>query len=209
MTVSYASNGGIVSSASAATLTAVVPAANLGDSFWAILAIANNAVVAAPSTWSKVTQNNPSAGFTVGLFTKFAASTNPVFSWTGAAACAVLVIRYKGVVSGASFGAHDSPSTGTTNPHTSASFTSTFNNSLAVAFDIQLSATAQATVPTGFNGDVSLGDATSGISFAEWSKTLGLSGTASPAISVTEQAVAWFEMQFELPEDPLPGQICI
>jgi hypothetical protein len=209
MTVSFASAGAIVSSASAATLTASLPTANKGDAYWILLAIGNNATVSAPSGWSKIVQSNPSASFTVAVFQRTATAANPVFSWTGAAACAVQAIRYVGETQSAAFGAHDSPSTGTTNPHTSASFTSTANNSLAVAFDVQFSATAQATTPAGWTGDLSNGDATSGIAFAEWSLQLGPNGTASGAISQAETAVAWFQMQFEIQEDPLPGQICL
>ncbi len=209
MTVAFASTGSIISSASAAALTPVRPSSNAGDVFFAMIAILSNATINTPAGWSKLFQTNSGVSFTAALYEAAATgSSNPAFTWTGSVACAAQIVRFVGTKFPAN-GANGGPVAGTTNPHTSTALTTTFNNSLAVAFDFQSSATAQPSVPAGWSSLFANGDATSAIAFAAWGKTINLSGTSSGAISQNQTAVAWVEDQMEALEDALPGQVCV
>jgi hypothetical protein len=161
------------------------------------------------SQWTRRLQQVPGGTtFACGLFFAIAAPSmaNPVITWGTAAACAAQAFNFTGMAGG--FGVLGGAGTGTANPHTSSSLTSSAANSLVVAFDFQLSLTAQGTTPTGWSSLWANGDATSGMAFAGWSIALTSVGSASGAISVTEGAVAWLQVQHELLLD-LQGQINI
>ncbi len=210
MPVTFIAVGTKGASSSAATRTVALPAADAGDLFFVMISIASNATISTPSGWTKLQQTNSGASFTGALYWKIATGSdaNPVFTWTGAVANTAWAVQFRGTIPSA-IGTNGSTGSGTTNPHTSGSFNSTDGESLAVAFDFQASATAQPSTPAGWNFDAAQGGATSSMAFAVWDLQLGASGSASGAISQNQTAVAWFEVQYELLQEPLLGQICL
>jgi hypothetical protein len=173
-----------------------------GDFLLAIIGIGTSdstlAEVSA-SGWSLIAQMNE-LGITVSVCWKVSngADTAPHFTWTNSAAASAFVARFNGT-SATGLGTHGAMTSGSnTGTHTSVSFNSTADNSLAVAVDVQNSATVQGTTPTGWTLASATADATAAKSIAIWTKQLSASGSASGAISVTEDAVRYGEMQIEL-----------
>lgn len=211
MTISFTSAGTLASSASAATLTPALPLSSFGDAMFAMITKSNSAPINTPSGWRKMfNQGGPSVNLEYTFF--FAqyglGVAAPVFTWSGAVACAAQVFGFSSDTGrGANIGAIGGRSAGATNPHTSNGITSTQATSLAVAFDCQLSSTAQATTPSGWSPLFANGDATSGMAFALWGNALSPQGTASGSISVTEGAVNWNQNQAEIIDNPVSPYI--
>ena len=211
MAIAFGAAGSIISSTSATTLTPVLPSNSIGNGLLVMIAKNSNGSFIIPATggWQRTIQSGVGGQtFNAALFVTISngAMANPVFTWATAAACMAQAFNFTGMAGG--FGGIGGEGTGTANPHSSSSFASTGVNSLILAVDYQLSATAQTTTPTGWTGLWANGDATSGIAFAGWSKALTAIGSASGAISQDEAAVNWIQHQHELLLD-LQAQACI
>lgn len=127
--------------------------------------------------------------------------TAPTFTWTSTTWVFAQIIQYtRGNTDTVNpFGAIGTPSTGSGNPHTSASITTTRNNSLAIYFDVTFLNSALAT-PAGWSERFDNGAITAGFEFIGGDKTITTSGTASGAISVNGGATDWIQVQIELRE---------
>lgn len=151
------------------------------------------------SGWSQIgAQINSGANFTASLWIAAESAGAPTFTWTGSVACSGQICYYSdpaNVVS-TSIGASASNS-GATATHSSAAFTSTQNNSLAVYVDVAAAATAL-TNPSGWSADSDTGSATDAGETSFGSKAIAASGSSSGAISVTGANAAWVEWQIEL-----------
>ncbi len=200
MAVQFVDMGAVSSSASAATITPVIQTHQVGDTLVALLLNKVSAsVVTTPTGWTS-TYHNSNASLYTQVWGRIAtgSDTDPVISWTGGSgACYAVIARFKGTTA-AIFGANGGATFGSVSTHTSASFNSTAGGSLAFVPDFQASSTVQGTTPAGWTLASAVSDATSAISLALWIKTLGISGSASGAISVAETAVAWVQKQSEI-----------
>jgi len=188
-------------SASAATLSPAKPTnANAVGVMIAYVTSKNNATHStATSGWTLVSQVNSGASFTASLWIAAGSAAAPVFTWTGAAACSAKVIYYQEAFArqlDVSLGATASNS-GLTATHSTASITSTRNDSLAVYVDVA-AANAALTTPSGWTSDVSEGSATDAGRGSLGNKPLATSGSTSGAISVTGANAAWVQWQIEI-----------
>lgn len=209
MTISLA-NANTNSTASGTGLTVVLSSPEqIGDLFLALCAVKNTATIATPTGFTKITQTNGTSFCTAYFWAINTGSiTNPAFTWTGSAAAFATVYHLAGNTQPTVIGASNFAS-GTTNPHTTSSITSTGFQSMAVAIDCQESSTVQGTNPTGWTGEIFHSDATSVISTSIWFLQLGAVGSTTGAISVTEGAVGWTQAQIEILADQLYPQICL
>jgi hypothetical protein len=204
--VAFGIAGAIASSASATSVTIVLPASNAGDMLVAIVAIGSTASILSGSSarWVAV------GGGTLGGAAQntemfFAISTgsdaNPMFDWIGATRVTGQVVAYTGT--GASPIGGAASGNGTADPHTCGSYTLKAGRSLGTAIDIQNSSTAQTATPTGWVLDFLSPDATGGFSFAGYSKQMGAAGSSSGSLSTTTGAFNWRLRQQELMGPPL------
>jgi hypothetical protein len=202
MTAEFQLQGARAQSASAATLTPAKPTVNgVGGRLLAVLQTKNNAVHAtATAGWSRIgAQINSGAAFTASLWEAPETSAAPVFTWTGAVACAAQVIYYMDPNNPLAAIVAGTNNNGTTNPHSTASFNSTLANSLIVYVDVAAANTALAT-PAGWVEDIDAGSATDAGRTTFGSKALAASGSASGAISVNGAVAAWVQWQVEVKE---------
>ncbi len=105
----FVNTGAQSASASAATRTPSLPASRVtGNTMIAICAVKNNATISTATTgWTKDTQVNSGAGYTLAQFSRRIDGTEaaPVITWTGAAACFAIIYQYSHVkTSGAILG---------------------------------------------------------------------------------------------------------
>jgi hypothetical protein len=150
------------------------------------------------SNWQKVAQANAGGSFTASLWRAPETASAPTFTWPNAAACAAR-IAYFADPSNALEAAPGSTTSnsGTANPHTTSSITSTRDNSLFVYFDAAAANTAIAQ-PTGWTEETDAGSGTDGGRTAIGTKDAGSSGSSSGAISVNGANAAWVQFQVEI-----------
>lgn len=200
---SQQSIGAFAASASAAALTPGLPTVdtNGNGGLLAICVSKNNAVHStATSGWSKITQVNSGASFTVSLWKAAQGSAAPAFTWTGAAACSAQISYYtdpQNTVDAAGIALLGAAGSGTTSTHTSAGGNTTANNVDAVYIDVCAANTAVGT-PAGWTEDSDAGSATSVTRHVFGEKAVATSGTASGAISVTGGNAAWVQFQVQI-----------
>jgi hypothetical protein len=198
----FVAAGTRVQSASAATLTPTLTtdAARPSRLKMAVCQVKNNAVITtATAGWTKIAQQDSGAGFTAALFIGTATAANPVFTWTGAAACGAVQWYYSNgsdVVETAVIGAI-SVNTGSGATHSSAAVTTTRYGSLAVYVDVTAANTSLAT-PANWTENFELGTATDQGATVSGSRQMAAAGSSSGAISVTGGAAAWVQWQVEL-----------
>jgi hypothetical protein len=191
-----------LASASAATLSPALPAGLAGyrGLLLCVVTSKNNAAHScATAGWTLIGQTNAGAAFTSSLWAALDTAAAPTFNWVGAAACSAQIAHYfdaDGPLALTSV-AIKSVNTGTTSPHSSASFNSAAANSLAVYLDTCGATTGLAT-PAGWTEDNDQASATDAGDTTWGHKNLGASGSASGAISVVGGAAAWVQRQLEI-----------
>jgi len=201
MTTTFIGAGARVQSAGAATLTPTKPTV-LGQSGVLVCVVAskNNAVHStATGGWTKISQTDSGASFTMSVFIAAEGAANPVITWAGSVACSARICYYaapKGtsettVIGGSTVNA------GLTSTHSTASFNTTRDQSLVVYIDCAAANTGLAT-PAGWTEDSDAGSATDAGVTTFGSKAVAISGSASGAISVTGANAAWAQTQIEL-----------
>jgi hypothetical protein len=194
-------------SAGAATIAPAKPAVDsIGGVLLAVVWSKNNAVHSCSTAdWANLDQKNSGASFTASLWIAAEGAAAPTFTWTGSVACGAQLSYYEDPqnpldTSIAAIGG----TTGSANPHTSSSITSTRDGSLAVYVDAAAANTAIAT-PAGWTENLDNGSATDATRNAFGSKLFGASGSTSGAISITGAAAAWVQWQLEIRRTAAPG----
>lgn len=193
--------------AGATTLTPAKPTVSgLGGKMLAVCQTKNNDTHSTTTGgWNLIAQVNSGANFTASLWEAAETAAAPVFTWTGSVAAAAQVAYYCNanapVDATIGFAVN---SNGLTSTHATASSNSTGGDSLAVYVDAAAANTALAT-PAGWTEDADAGSATDAGRTTFGSKSLGASGSASGAISVTGANAAWVQFQVELMESAAAG----
>jgi hypothetical protein len=188
-----------VGSNSATTLTPV-RVSTLNRLHLAVVNVKSNATITTATTgWTKMRQDNSGTGFTTALFFGRNTPANPVFTWTGAAACGAVILSLvndDNPEDATAFGAITVTSgTGTT--HTSSPITSTRVGSLALCLDTCAANTAVSAVP-GWTEYMDLGPSAGANRFMANGLELPNVGDTSNAISVTGGNAAWLQYQIEI-----------
>jgi hypothetical protein len=201
----YRNAGAFASNASAVTLTPANPtgpSSPNGSIRIAVCAIKSNAVIStATPGWTKVSQDNSGASFTVAVFVGTAAAANPVFTWAGAVACgaiSLLVEDFSNPVVNNAIG-NSATGTGTVALKSVASYNTSRYGSLAL-YVIAVAANSSAiATPTGFTEFVEAGTTGSvNIRMSIGGKGMLASGSAVGAASASGPAAAWVMKGIEL-----------
>jgi len=196
----FGASGTLGAAASGTSITPALPAGiTAGMLLIGVVCSKNNGTHTWPAGWNKVSQTNSGTLWTQSWAWRIATGSDsaPAVSWTGSVANQGQVWRYSGTDLTNPIGATSVSSTGTTSPHSSASITTTRDNSLAIYIDTASINTAL-TTPGGYASNVSNGSGTSVSHLDSGSKTVAANGTATGAISTAGGAAAWVELQIEL-----------
>lgn len=198
----FRANGARATSAGAATIAPAKPTVDGQNGvLLAVVTSKNNATHAtATPGWSLVgSQTNSGASFTASLWIAAESAGAPTFTWTGSVACSAQISYYSDPANSMNIGVSviDTPSTGTTSPHSSAAINTDADNALAVYIDVAAANTAL-TNPAGWTQDVSGGSATDAGRTTFGSKAVASSGSSSGAISSAGAVAAWVQWQLEL-----------
>jgi len=198
---------GGMTTASAASISPVIPDNTPGSFLLALVAFDSHAVeISTPSGWTLLYDSLlPGIPFQGAVFWKFSTSedTNPDFAFSYAVTANAQILVWAGIHVVNPITYHGTQNMGITNPHFSYGFNSAYANSWALAIDFQQSSSLQET-PDGWIQDcVTSGG---GMSFAVWHQELGAEGSASSDIIITEQNVPWIQNQMELSSVPISIQ---
>jgi hypothetical protein len=197
----FGASGTLGAASTGTSISPALPSRAAGNLLVGIVATKNNATHTWPAGWTKVSQTNSGASWTVSwawrIATNTAADGPPSVSWTGSVANTGQLWTYTGNDGSAPIGAASAAATGTVSPHTSTSITSTRDSSLAIYLDACATNTAL-TTPSGYTSHVSSTSATSVTAINSGDKTVTASGTATGAISTAGGAAAWVEIQVEI-----------
>lgn len=203
MTATIGAGGAIAASASAATITPVIPTLQGSNNsiLVAVCVSKNNGTHAtATSGWTKINQTNSGASFTASIWWALQGSANPVFTWTGSVACSAEVFEVKpsadATIDTALIALLGAVGAGTTSTHTSAGGNTGRNDADVIYYDVCAANTAAAT-PTGWSELFDVGSTTSVTRHVFGQKTVATSGSASGAISITAGNAAWVQWQLQ------------
>lgn len=167
----------------------------------AVVASKNNTTHTTSTTgWSKLTQVNSGANWTVSIFYAAESAGAPTFSFGATVAGHGQIFYYADPANSVDLvltSSASSSSTGATSTHTSTSINTTRDNSLVVYLDACSVSTALAT-PAGWTENIDNGSATSATRQGAGSKSVATSGSASGAISITAGNAAWVQYQLEI-----------
>jgi hypothetical protein len=202
----FVSAGGMTT-ASAASISPVIPENTPGSFLLALVAFNNeSAGISTPAGWELLYDSLlPGIPFQGAVYWKFSTSedTNPDFAFSFSVTASAQILVWSGIHVVNPITYHGTQNMGIVNPHFSSGFHSAYANSWALAIDFQQSATLQET-PDGWTPDcVTSGG---GMSFAVWHQQLGAEGSASGDIVVTEQNIPWIQNQMELSSVPISIQ---
>jgi hypothetical protein len=201
--VAYGAVGTYAPSTGATSLNPLLPAGVTALSeLWTVVGSKNNATHTSSSTnWTKVTQQNSGASWTVSLWRYTGADATAAGSitvtWTGSVASFGRSLRMQGRTGTDPLGT-PSISAGTTATHTSTGVTTTSPGSRVIYVD----AAAANTVldpPASWTENSDNGSATGATHLVIGGRDLGSSGSSSGNISGTGANAAWVQMQIELP----------
>jgi hypothetical protein len=198
-TPSFVNNGAQSVSASAATLTPVLPASlvvnNLLISICSV-STSGKTITTATAGWTvggQVSAGNMSAAWAWAL--DAAGLAAPAWTWSGAAACQASVLQLTGNATTGIIGNINSANANASTTETIASITTTANNSLILA--ILLASTSQTIpLPTNYTAAVSFGSADGSLRVADGA--INVSGGTSDAISVTIASANWVSFGIEI-----------
>lgn len=127
--------------------------------------------------------------------------TAPTITWANTAACVARIFQFTRAVryTGGTIGGTYSNNSGNTSTHSTSSFNTTANNSLAVYIDVA-NANTDLGIPATWSERIDSGNAGPDMRLSMGDKSIATAGSATGAISVTGANAPWIQIQLELLE---------
>lgn len=167
--ITYVGGASNASSSAASSLAVSLPSGTVeGDVMVALVSLRGNRTITAPSGWSSVLRTDNSSGSNIRqqLFVKVATGAEPAsftFSFSGSERCAVAVLSYRGVDSGAPVDAvGGQANTASSSSVTAPSITATVANARIVGFFAIANGNATLTAPGGMTAVLTTAATTAG-----------------------------------------------
>jgi len=210
-TVTYGAVGAYAASAGATARNPALPTGVTATSeLWATVGSKNNATHSSSSTnWTKVTQQNSGASWTVSLWRYTGADATAAaavnVTWTGSVAAFGQSWRMQGRTGTDPLGT-PSVNTGTASPHTTTGVTTTSPGSRVMYIDAAAANTATGAPGGSWTENLDNGNGTGATHLTVGGQDFANSGSASGGLSITGAAAAWVQWQVELPA-PQPAFI--
>jgi hypothetical protein len=201
MAIAYVNSGALTGAASGTGTTPPLPASIVAGNLLiaAVYTYGTGGVHTWPAGWTQIDQQNWNSAYDVGSFAyRIATGTDsaPAVTWSSSCHSIGQVFQFSGT-SATPISAARSFATGLTGTHTSASITTTANNSDVIYLDLSGFYSTLLTNPAGWTSDANAADGITGV-ISLGDKTVAASGSGSGAISTAGGAYAWVQWQQEV-----------